>query len=48
MKQVKESGEFFILMKEDFNIHDQKTIEWIGLERLAVAIGKARKFKNKN
>ncbi len=33
-------------MKEDFNIQDQNTIEWIGLERIAQAIGKAKKFKN--
>jgi len=45
---VKSCTEFFTLMKEDFSIHNQNTIEWIGLERIAVSIAKARKFKNKN
>lgn len=45
---VKSCTEFFTLMKEDFSIHNQNTIEWIGLERIALSIGKARKFKNKN
>lgn len=45
---IKEKEQFYSLIKEDFSIQDQITIEWIGLERIGQSIGKSRKFKNNN